>query len=508
MRWFHFTLIFLAGLASTAGAATPEQIAGLIERLGSGDYRERQAAFRQLDALGEPALERLKSTLANSDSETRSRVAELIRRIEQRQTTARILAPSLVELNINNLSVKDAVTLTATTTNLPVTLVGNAAKANERRVTYHSGRVPAWEAVDGFLRAAQLTEWDGVTNVAGLPAPQAGQVDGNHQVFMAGNGRMVIRGSRNVRGPQPMNQILVYDGVPPALPTCQAGAVRIRALPVGTPIPNAESQPDELLIPLQVSTETKIDWLMNRPTVKMADAQDEQGQRVTASVIGIGPAATDNPDMVFFNNVLINQMGMMQGPWLGRSQFVGLRLRRGQSVAKTLTEINGVLSLPVRITGELTAISQPLSAAGTLVRTDHAELVLRSVERLEDGPIKMEVSLLLAPEAQPPTTHVQALANGRGNAMFLPQLAGQNIALAEGAEEFYGITLADAKQARFGVSLVGQPNVTYNAEGVRVRATLVFRPGKDSTEPTRLFVRGSYPATVEVPFALKNVTLQ
>jgi hypothetical protein len=512
MRIFAVVLTLLAGLDASVRAATPEQIAGLIERLGSADYRERQTAFRELDALGDTALARLKSTAATGDSETRCRAAELVRRIEQRQTSARILAPTLVELNMDNMPIREAVAAAASVTSLPASIVGNTSKLNDRKVSFHSGKVPAWEAMNGFLYAAQMTEWDGVTNVAGLPTPQAPQADGTHQVFFAGNGRMIVRGSgRAVKQNQPMNQIMVYDAAPTALPTFAAGAVRVRALPVGTPVPNLAATSDEILIPLQVSTETKIDWLMTPASVKIADGIDDQGQKLTASVVGAIPATSDDPEMMLLNNMVINQMAIAQGVGSPRSQFVGLRLRKGRTATKTLKEVNGILALPVRVAGELIAIDKPTSAAGTTVRGDHGEITLHSIEQTKEGHFKLDVALLLSPESQtaPMAGNQPGMpVNVRFNGGFFPQMAGQGMTPADGADEYFGISLLDAKGSRHVIGNVGQPNVTYNTEGIRIRTTLTFRPGKETGEPARLVVKGTHPASVELAFALKDVPVQ
>src|SRR5262245_22559565 len=62
----NLTAFCLFGLVATLVAAGPnvpeaERISGLISQLGSSNYRERLDAFRALDAIGEAALERLKT---------------------------------------------------------------------------------------------------------------------------------------------------------------------------------------------------------------------------------------------------------------------------------------------------------------------------------------------------------------------------------------------------------------------------------------------------------------
>jgi hypothetical protein len=515
MRVLAVLMTMLAGLHGVAQAATPEQIAGLIERLGSTDYRERQAAFRELDALGETALPRLKSTAATADSETRCRATELIRRIEQRQTSSRILAPTLVQLDVDNLPIKDAVTHAVMATGFQISTVGNTSKLSDRKVTYHSGKITAWEAMAGFLQAAQLAEWDGVTNVPGLPVPQTATPEGNQQVFFRGNGRMVIAGAgRNAKPTHPVSQFMVYDAAPTALPTFTAGSVRVRALPVGTPISTLVAKADEILIPLQVSTEPKIDWILTPPSVKIAEGIDDHGQRLTASIVGAIPATSDDPEMMVLNNLVLNQMAMAQGLAAPRSQFVGLRLRQGRTATKSLREVTGILALPVRVADELIVVDKPMKAAGATTRGEYGEITLHSIEQTPDGHIKMDLAWVLSPDIQVAQTAAGNQVIMQGNvrfngAFFIPPAAMTHVGAADGATDcFFGVSLLDGTGARFAIGDIGKPNVTFNTDGLRVRTTLTFRPFKENGEPARLIVKGTHPASVELPFALKDVPVQ
>src|SRR5262249_12509604 len=64
-------------------AATAQEIARLIEKLGSRKFREREEAARALEALGEQALDRLRQAAAKSDDpEVRFRAERLLARLE------------------------------------------------------------------------------------------------------------------------------------------------------------------------------------------------------------------------------------------------------------------------------------------------------------------------------------------------------------------------------------------------------------------------------------------
>jgi len=71
-----------AGDTKTVSA---DRIAELICQLGHDEYLQREAADRELDAIGEPALSALRAALASSDDpEIRYRVRELIPSIADR----------------------------------------------------------------------------------------------------------------------------------------------------------------------------------------------------------------------------------------------------------------------------------------------------------------------------------------------------------------------------------------------------------------------------------------
>src|SRR3954453_7576222 len=82
----------LAVAAQPAADAPADRIERLIDRLGSGAFRDREAATRDLDAVGAPALDALRRAASAADPETRRRAAELVGRISGRLAAARILA--------------------------------------------------------------------------------------------------------------------------------------------------------------------------------------------------------------------------------------------------------------------------------------------------------------------------------------------------------------------------------------------------------------------------------
>ena len=103
------TAVLWLAAAHGAEAPTPDQVEQLVAQLGSPAYRERVAANRALDALGDAALDTLRRAAQSADAETRRRAAELVERIERRATTARLLAPATFALDIHQVTRNEAV---------------------------------------------------------------------------------------------------------------------------------------------------------------------------------------------------------------------------------------------------------------------------------------------------------------------------------------------------------------------------------------------------------------
>src|SRR5690242_1409603 len=87
------TLLALSTARPAEGPPAPVPPARLIERLGSSDFAEREAATRALDEIGPAVLADLRQATTSDDPEVRRRAGELVRLIERRAEAARLLAP-------------------------------------------------------------------------------------------------------------------------------------------------------------------------------------------------------------------------------------------------------------------------------------------------------------------------------------------------------------------------------------------------------------------------------
>src|SRR2546430_1370954 len=77
-------LLRLCGVVGASAPPPEAEVARLIRQLGSNSFREREAATRRLEAIGEPALGRLRRAAQADDAEVRRGSRELVAAIERR----------------------------------------------------------------------------------------------------------------------------------------------------------------------------------------------------------------------------------------------------------------------------------------------------------------------------------------------------------------------------------------------------------------------------------------
>jgi hypothetical protein len=159
-------VIGLAALASMRGNAADkndkyadsEKIAELVKKLGSDNFEDRESANKELDAIGAPALEALRKAAKSEDAETRMRAEKLVKNIEKRLETARLLQPTMVRLKYKDLPVKDAIAELSKASGCNIVLHDPDNKIGDRKITIETPEISFWEALDRFCKEAKLEE--------------------------------------------------------------------------------------------------------------------------------------------------------------------------------------------------------------------------------------------------------------------------------------------------------------------------------------------------------------
>lgn len=167
-------LVLILGLGLTALLAPPgiaaekadaQQIARLIEQLGSNNFEEREQASKKLADIGLPALEPLRKVAASSsDAEVRQRAEDLLHKLaeqvklaEKQAEAARLLKAHTVHLAFKETPVAEAVKDFAKKSGYDLHLLEPENLAN-RKVTLDTGETTFWQAFAQFCDAAGLVE--------------------------------------------------------------------------------------------------------------------------------------------------------------------------------------------------------------------------------------------------------------------------------------------------------------------------------------------------------------
>jgi hypothetical protein len=165
-------------------------------------------------------------------------------------------------------------------------------------------------------------------------------------------------------------------------------------------------------------------------------------------------------------------------------------------------------------------VDAPLKAAGQSVRGGHGvTLNLQSISRGDSGDVTVSADVRMPSDIQLPQGVGAINMNGGmfagqiviqgGGAVRIggggPQPAGQT--LPSGTTEYQGLAVEDAAGKRFtapkGVFELRQ----LGPDGMAFRITATFRPAEKTQEPARLVFSATRPATIDVPFTVKDVPL-
>src|SRR5689334_17623992 len=88
--------------AVLAAPPEPPPFGRLVDQLGAPRHADREAAGRELERRGEPALPALAAALRHPDAEVRRRAGELLRRIRSAADTSHRLRSPTVSLDYRN----------------------------------------------------------------------------------------------------------------------------------------------------------------------------------------------------------------------------------------------------------------------------------------------------------------------------------------------------------------------------------------------------------------------
>jgi hypothetical protein len=492
-------LVWVVLAPSTAGVAaqgktdadnaSTELIRDLIGQLGSAKYNDRDRATRELELLGPKALKQLREALPSGDAETRYRAGLLVRKLEDQELAAALLAPKRVRLNVKDLSVADAVAELAKHTGYPIHLVGDLSSLSGRKVTLDTGDKIFWDALEQLATQAGLVETTS-------PANNYGAVMGKKGFYPAAAPTQA--------------GIHLTPGKPVDTPVFQAGSIRLR-LVRATNLPGGEIE-----LMFDVSAEPRLRGFGSGGQPRMEKVVDDQGQNLAC--LPLHEPAADNTANGFGNgngNVIIingNVVSTLGGPSLqAQGPFqVTLRLAKGSLPAKGLKELTGKLRVQAVVdSAPQVVVDKILQAAGQSAKGKNgAVLHVRNVEQLPGGDVRVQVGLENAPG--------QGMGGfGGGNVVIIQgggnvQINGNKVVIGGTGNPQAGAglpRLVDGAGKSFTLVQHTSPSLTINNGQVSQVTTLVYRPQPGQGPPTQMVLPGHRLFTFEVPFTLQNIVL-
>lgn len=482
--------------------ADGEKIARLIDRLGSQPFAEREQASHALDELGQAALPALHKALSHEDPEIRRRAQELIRRIDKRLETAKLLEPKRLRLIYRDKTVADAVADFSRKTGAGLVLSQNEAdkaRMAGRKITLDTGETTYWDALDQLCHKAGLVERG--PDFLGNPQSSPTKGELKDRIILSKNNSNVRDGGPAEGG------MFLFDGKPRTLPTCLAGSVRVRAVPFSHSQAQQSKPEGETSINLEVTPEPKMAW-QGVLEVRITRAIDDKGQVLEH----LGSSVGETTDAEMLEMVLVQrrmmrlqmmQMGAeMNGGLVNHApQDVPVRFKLATDASKTIKELQGVVVAQVQTPPQaLITVDNVLKAVGQTVRGPHGGFIkVVEANRTERGQIKLRVQVDSPGSGlgMAGIRQVMRVKGGRG---------GRVIVMDQQGDDGGSLALMDEKGQSF--QMVGMEQTTVaNGATWTTESTLTFQPKRGQGEPVQLIHSGRRTVIMDVPFTLKDVPL-
>jgi hypothetical protein len=442
--------LLLGQAPAPAGKADEAAVKRLVLLLGSRKYAEREAAGRQLEALGEAALPALRRAARGTDLETSRRAGLLVVRIEDRLEVARLLTGTRVRLTFKDTPVLDAVEEVAARTGFHLQVEGDTAALEARTVSLDTGLTTAWEALAQFCRKAGLTEG---------PPP----------------------------GSLPGDGLSLADGRAAGPPTYLAGSVRVRALPA-----RGKEEARQGFV-LEALPAPGVAW-QGVVGVRLTRAVNERGEELIRPALPPAEAGVPQPgpDRPAVWDAL---SGRPAAGAQGRRE-VAVWLPAGKQPAARLREVRGFVSVQVSTVRELLSVDLTQLAQGK----EFTDANGRSLKVLKFARDNESLTLEVQVKAQ----------SGAGGGAFHVVRDRKGVLVMRGGrrDAVVGLALQDSAGTTWQPEANRQGYLPSPAGGgLLANAAVRFRLKPGQLAPVRLICSGPRPLVIDLPFTLRGVPL-
>ncbi len=495
IRCWFLVLPFVIATVAAATYGDTERLTRLTRQLGSIEFAEREAAERELEAAGPPALPILKRAADTDDPEIRRRAEALVQQIEKRIEAAKLLESPPLRLVYRDMPLNEAVADFNAKTGILCQIGHESAKGTPtanllgRKITLDTGDVSAWEAFHEFCRAAGVVEKHLVEQKSAPNRDVARQEADAAWVIR----RQVVASSGQVQSS--LARSILIDGTPPSLPTYIAGPLRFRVLTPQIPQSSINMADGEVQFSLEVTNDSKLSWL-HFGNLRIDKAVDDQGQVLTPmfGITGLASAAQTPEEIIW-----VDGSGSGSSPVVAPYQNIPVRLKLGQQPSRKLREFRGTISAQVQTAPEpLISVENLLEAAGKTVRgVDGCSMEVREVVHDDNGEltIRATVRVPLPPTNWNPVLRPVRVRVARGKASTTTQ--------GNGTTNPY---IVDADGKSHFAKVDTNPSVTPDANVYDVRLTC--QVPRSRAETAKLVYTGPRTLVIDVPFEFKDLPLR
>jgi hypothetical protein len=480
-------LLCLIGVAGSAPPPPEQDIARLIQKLGSPDFQDRESASKQLEQFGAEALEALREASKSGDPEVVQRARLAYRSIEQRLANEKRLAPTLVELDCRDMALDAVLADLSKQSKYEVVLGGVAAEELARKkVTISTGgKLPFWKAV---LE---------VSDTAGL------QIAGASGTLAPGGKPYLGKRKPGLRTTGDLNRAVILEQRQgKARPAAVRGAVLVEAVP----LPANATAGDHPSTLLQIWPEPRLEWQATSRAF-VSKAVDANGKSIAADYTVAGAAATENrAGVTLVRNpdgsvtVVRDTAAETSGRFAPNPRQAVLHFRNAERSAE------GIKQLDVSILATIRTGIEPLSVATGLVKNQSAtgsgssDVVLKvRYEKESNGKLWARVELRY------PSVRVHPV----GASDDLPGVRG-GVNAGYGNHTVYGVRFTDAAGKPFGLGLSnGSSTITPVSRTNVVECTLeLIRGSKETGDPAVATFWGTDYREIEIAATFTDVPLQ
>ncbi len=473
--------------APEPGAAEP---AVLVARLGSDDFREREAAVAALEKAGTAAIPALREGVKSSEPEIRQRAAAILHKLQRAADSNGKLAPKTVTLNYKDTPLGTAVNDLKTRTGLNITFDITRIADPLRKVTCATGEVTTWEALDAFCTAAGLKE----SFLAELDVPKV-------QI----TGRRAYTPAPQIPAPDAVPIVLI-DGKATRLPGDRRTAVRVLALPPSFPGHRVTLGTGETTLCLDVTPTAGLNW-QDVTAVKITKLIDDSGRFGGAGTPRPAGGGSEELEVVAFGGPggrFIMGGGGRFDPRTGapiypetvpNPRIIAVPLKLGTPTARSIKRIEGLVMGEITLTNQtlLTVIDPTKNTGAAFDGAGQVRLAVVGVTDTKDGGTAVQLHMQFP---SPWSVNARRGWNPGGIWPEAPRLA--NPLPTVQSFDANGKLLPAAPITNFSDS---------SDDGLTMHQTITLNFRKDAGVPAKLVVVGPRPMVVEVPFVMENVPL-